>query len=189
MSVSNLCGVAVCLESYLCVFLRTVPSHVKWFPAWILSSSCSCLCKLFTPVWCGHLAGLFARTLIFCWYSNKLFESHFCIWVHYPREPWHLILTSMDSADQTSLRAAVELQGMLLGCHLEELAQACHTINALAVQVMEHMEPLRLLQPVQHNTLSPVSHYTTSHEPYIDNTPIYAGEPTNCFSFLIQCKR
>lgn len=73
---------------------------------------------------------------------------------------------------------------MLLGSQLEKLAQARHTVDALAIQVLWLTEQLRFLQPVQRSTSLSASH----HEPRINNPPVYAGEPTNCRSILIPCE-
>lgn len=70
----------------------------------------------------------------------------------------------------------------------EELSHARHTVDALVAWVTELSDKLHYLQPVDLNATPPAPQQATGHEPRINNLPIYAGELTNCCSFLIQCE-
>lgn len=94
----------------------------------------------------------------------------------------------MDPAEEAQLRAVVEHQGAMLNDQAEELSHARHTVDALVARVTELSDKLRYLQPVDLNVSSAAPQQATGHEPRINNPPIYAGEPTNCRSFLIQCE-
>lgn len=76
----------------------------------------------------------------------------------------------------------------MLNRQAEELSQARHTVDALVARVTELSDQLRHLQPVNLNATPPALQQSTGHEPHIINPPIYAKEPINCHSFLIQCE-
>lgn len=88
-----------------------------------------------------------------------------------------------DPANDTTIRSAVELQGVLLGRHAEELAAAKHAVDSLVAQVSDLTGQLHHLRQDQS---SPGSLHTS--EPRINNPPCYSGEPTECRAFLTQCE-
>lgn len=98
----------------------------------------------------------------------------------------------MDPAKESPLRAAVELQGAMLGRHDEELSSARLTVDALVARVTQLTGQLQQLQMANQNTVPPAPATAgllpNVHKPRINNPPVYAGEPTNCRSFIIQCE-
>ncbi|KAI2657213.1 Retrotransposon-derived protein PEG10 [Labeo rohita] len=76
----------------------------------------------------------------------------------------------------------------MLGRQAVELSHARQAVDALVSRVTELSDQLRHLQAVESNTTQTVPQQMTSHKPRINNPPVYAGEPTNCRSFLIQCE-
>lgn len=90
----------------------------------------------------------------------------------------------MDPAKETPIRSAVELQGVMLGRHEEELATAGYTLECLSAQVMDLTN---LLQNLRHEQLA-VPQPLNSPEPRINNSPCYSGQPTECRAFLTQCE-
>lgn len=90
----------------------------------------------------------------------------------------------MDPAKENPIHAAVELQGAMLGRHNEELTAARHAVETLAAQITDlslQVHQLRKDPPVS-------SRPAEAPEPRINNPPCYAGEPTQCRSFLTQCE-
>lgn len=90
----------------------------------------------------------------------------------------------MDPAKENPLQTAVELQGAMLGRHDEELTAARHAVETLAAQMSDlSMQVFQLRR-------DPPTHSSTPEtpEPRINNPPCYAGEPTECRSFLTQCE-
>ncbi len=89
----------------------------------------------------------------------------------------------MDLAEEEPFRSAVEIQGIMLGRHEEELSAARHAVESLTAQVTDLSS--RLLQLYQ----EPSTYYSRhpSPEPRVNNPPCYAGEPTECRAFLTQC--
>lgn len=90
----------------------------------------------------------------------------------------------MDPADEMPVRAAVEIQGTMLGRHEEELAVAHQAVKSLAAQVADLSA--RVLHLHQESSMSHDRHLLP--EPRINNPSCYAGEPTECRAFLIQCE-
>ncbi len=90
----------------------------------------------------------------------------------------------MDPAKETPIRSAVELQGVMLGRHEEELAAARYAVESLSAQVTELTGLLQNLQPVQAAWQQPYH----LPEPRINNPPCYSGQPTECRAFLTQCE-
>ncbi|KAL1269358.1 hypothetical protein QQF64_031647 [Cirrhinus molitorella] len=78
----------------------------------------------------------------------------------------------MDPAEDSSIRAVVELQGAMLGRQAEELSHARHAMDALLSQVTELSDQLRHLQAIDCNTTQAVPQQSTSHEPRINNPQI-----------------
>ncbi len=90
----------------------------------------------------------------------------------------------MDPAKESPIRTAVELQGAMLGRHGEELTAARHAVETLAAQITDlslQVHQLRSGPPVPPRS-------SEAPEPRINNPPCYAGEPTECRSFLTQCE-
>ncbi len=90
----------------------------------------------------------------------------------------------MDPAKETPIRSAVELQGVMLGRHEEELAAARYAVESLSAQVTELTGLLQNLHPVQAAWQQPYH----LPEPRINNPPCYSGQPTECRAFLTQCE-
>lgn len=94
----------------------------------------------------------------------------------------------MDPADVT-MRSAVELQGAMLGHHEEELFNARQSVETLNAQVAELTERLHHLSHAALEADRPASAMAPPiAEPRINNPPVYAGESTQCRSFIIQCE-
>ncbi len=89
----------------------------------------------------------------------------------------------MDLAEEEPFRSAVEIQGIMLGRHEEELSAARHAVESLTAQVTDLSS--RLLQLYQEPSIYYSRH--PSPEPRVNNPPCYAGEPTECRAFLTQC--
>lgn len=90
----------------------------------------------------------------------------------------------MDPAGEHPIQTAVEIQGVMLGKHEEELSAARQAVETLAAQVTD------LARQLHQCSLNPpaLSGSVHSTEPRINNPPCYSGEPTQCRSFLIQCE-
>lgn len=90
----------------------------------------------------------------------------------------------MDPARENPLQAAVELQGAMLGRHNEELTAPRHAVETLAAQMSDlSIQVLQLHRDQPTHSRTP-----ETPEPRINNPPCYAGEPTECRSFLTQCE-
>lgn len=90
----------------------------------------------------------------------------------------------MDPAGGNPFQTAVELQGVMIGRHEEELSAARHAVESLASQVSDLSN--RFLHSPREQS---VSHdHREKPEPRINNPPCYSGEPTQCRSFLTQCE-
>lgn len=90
----------------------------------------------------------------------------------------------MDPAKENPIHTAVELQGAMLGRHDEELTAARRAVETLAAQLTDLS-----LQVHQFRTDPPVPPRSSeAPEPRINNPPRYAGEPTQCRSFITQCE-
>lgn len=89
----------------------------------------------------------------------------------------------MDPATPNPIQAAVEIQGAMIGRHEEELSAARRAVETLAAQVSD------LTKQVHHLRLDPpvASRAPEPPEPRVNNPPCYAGEPSECRSFLTQC--
>lgn len=72
----------------------------------------------------------------------------------------------------------MELQGMMLGQHEEEVAAARKVVESLSAQVTELTTQLSSLG----STLAPGSH--PPPKPRINNPPHYSGQSTECQSFF-----
>ncbi len=90
----------------------------------------------------------------------------------------------MDPAKEEPLRSAMEMQGVMLGRHEEELSAARLAVEDLTAQVTDLSS--RLLMLYQDPLADPPRY--PLHEPRINNPPCYAGEPTECRAFLTQCE-
>ncbi len=90
----------------------------------------------------------------------------------------------MDPAKEEPLRSAMEMQGVMLGRHEEELSAARLAVEDLTAQVTNLSS--RLLMLYQDPSADPRRY--PLHEPRINNPPCYAGEPTECRAFLTQCE-
>ncbi len=90
----------------------------------------------------------------------------------------------MDPAKEEPLRSAMEMQGVMLGRHEEELSAARLAVEGLTAQVTDLSS--RLLMLYQDPSADPRRY--PLHEPRINNPPCYAGEPTECRAFLTQCE-
>ncbi len=90
----------------------------------------------------------------------------------------------MDPAKEEPLRSAMEMQGVMLGRHEEELSAARLAVEGLTAQVTDLSSRLLMLyqDPSADHRRYPL------HEPRINNPPCYAGEPTECRAFLTQCE-
>lgn len=89
----------------------------------------------------------------------------------------------MDPATLNPIQSAVEIQGAMIGRHEEELSVARRAVETLAAQVSD------LTKQVHHLRLDPpvTSRASEPPEPRVNNPPCYAGEPSECRSFLTQC--
>lgn len=90
----------------------------------------------------------------------------------------------MDATNASPIQTAVELQGAMLRKHDTELAAARHAVDSLAAQLSDLSAQVHRLKrgpPVFSGGLE-------SPEPRVNNPPCYAGEPTQCWSFLTQCE-
>ncbi|XDV25633.1 hypothetical protein PO909_029519 [Leuciscus waleckii] len=77
----------------------------------------------------------------------------------------------MDPAEETPFRAAVEIQGAMLGRHEDEISNARHAVESLAAQVTDlstRFHHFRLETPTSQRVHS-------SSEPRINNPPCYAA--------------
>ncbi len=90
----------------------------------------------------------------------------------------------MDPAKEEPLRSAMEMQGVMLGRHEEELSAAHLAVEGLTAQVTDLSS--RLLMFYQDPSADP--RRNPLHEPRINNPPCYASEPTECRTFLTQCE-
>ncbi len=90
----------------------------------------------------------------------------------------------MDPAKEEPLRSAMDMQGVMLGRHEEELSAARLAVEGLTAQVTDLSS--RLLMLYQDPSADPRRY--PLHEPRINNPPCYAGEPTECRAFLTQCE-
>lgn len=90
----------------------------------------------------------------------------------------------MDPAKEESFFSAVEIQGVMLGRHEEELSAARNAVERLAAQVNDLS--VRLLHA--HQEIPVVQSPPSLPEPRVNNPPCYAGEPTECRAFLTQCE-
>ncbi|KAG1952394.1 retrotransposable element [Pimephales promelas] len=93
-----------------------------------------------------------------------------------------MIRPDEDPADEMPVRTAVEIQGAMLGRHEEELAAAHQAVRSLAAQVSD------LSARLLHQDSSSFPNRQLLPEPRINNPSGYAGEPTQCRAFLIQCE-
>ncbi len=89
----------------------------------------------------------------------------------------------MDPAKEGPFHSAVELQGVMLGRHEEELSVSRHAVESLTAQVSDLSAQLLHLR---HESSS--QNRLHSSEPRINNPPCYVGEPTECRAFLTQCE-
>ena len=85
----------------------------------------------------------------------------------------------MDPAKEESFFSAVEIQGVMLGRHEEELSASRNAVESLAAQINDLSA--RLLHAHQESPVVP-SHPSLP-EPRVNNPPCYAGEPTECRAF------
>lgn len=85
----------------------------------------------------------------------------------------------MDLANDTTIRSAAELQGAMLGRHVNELAAAKHAVDSLVAHLSDLTSQLHHLRQDQSSS---GSRHTS--EPRINNPPCYSGEPTECRAFL-----
>ncbi len=90
----------------------------------------------------------------------------------------------MDPAKEKPLRSAMEMQGVMLGRHEEELSAARLAVEGLTAQVTDLSS--RLLMLYQDPSADPCRY--PLHELRINNPPCYAGEPTECRPFLTRCE-
>lgn len=90
----------------------------------------------------------------------------------------------MDPADERPVRSAIEIQGAMLGKHEQELAAAHQAVKSLSAQVADLSA--RLLHLHQESAMS--HNRQLPSEPRVNNPSCYAGEPTECRAFLIQCE-
>ncbi len=90
----------------------------------------------------------------------------------------------MDPAKEEPLRSAMEMQGVMLGRHEEELSAA-----RLAVEGLNRSGDGLIIASAYAlpGSISRSRRYPL-HEPRINNPPCYAGEPTECRAFLTQCE-
>lgn len=87
----------------------------------------------------------------------------------------------MDPAEEAPFRSAIEAQGALLGRHDGEISEARRAVESLSAQVSDLSSRLQF-------QLEAPSVRGGSAEPRINNPPCYAGEPTECRSFITQCE-
>lgn len=87
----------------------------------------------------------------------------------------------MDPTEEKSVFSAVEVQGAMLGRHEEQLAAAHQAVGSLSAQVADLSA--RLLHLHQEAAVP-----SNRHQPAEPNPSSYAGEPTECRAFLIQCE-
>ncbi len=78
----------------------------------------------------------------------------------------------------------MEMQGVMLGRHEEELSAARLAVEGLTAQVTDLSS--RLLMLYQDPSADPCRY--PLHELRINNPPCYAGEPTECRPFLTRCE-
>ncbi len=90
----------------------------------------------------------------------------------------------MDPAKEEPLRSAMEMQGVMLGRHEEELSAARLAVEGLTAQVTDLSS--RLLMLYQDPSADPAVIHSMSRA--LTNPPCYAGEPTECRAFLTQCE-
>ena len=90
----------------------------------------------------------------------------------------------MDPAEGEPVRSAVEFQGAMLGRHEEELAAAHQAVRTLSDQVADLSA--RFLH--FHKESAVMLNRQLPSEPRVNNPSCYAGEPTECRAFLIQCE-
>ncbi len=79
----------------------------------------------------------------------------------------------MDPAKEEPLRSVMEMQGVMLGRHEEELSPTRHLSSCLLMLYQD---------PSSDHCRHPLP------EPRVNNPPCYAGEPTECRAFLTQCE-
>jgi hypothetical protein len=87
----------------------------------------------------------------------------------------------MNPTEEHPIQAAVEIQGAMLGKHEEELSAARHAVETLASQMAD-------LTKQFHYFRMDSSRSSDVPEPRVNNPPCYAGEQTECMSFLTQCE-
>uniref|UniRef100_A0A8C1MYK4 Gypsy retrotransposon integrase-like protein 1 n=1 Tax=Cyprinus carpio TaxID=7962 RepID=A0A8C1MYK4_CYPCA len=95
----------------------------------------------------------------------------------------------MDPAEGSTWQSALEHQGAMLGRHEMELSSTRHSVDTLSAQIADLVG--RLDRLTREDFTSPPAGplpTTFSSEPRVNNPPTYAGEPTSCKSFLIQCE-
>ena len=88
----------------------------------------------------------------------------------------------MDPAEEGPFRAAIEVQGVVLGRHDAEISETRRSMESLTAQVADLTARLHRYQ------LEASAPRGSSSEPRINNPPSYAGEPTQCRAFLTQCE-
>jgi hypothetical protein len=88
----------------------------------------------------------------------------------------------MDPAMENSIQMAIEHQGAMLGRHEEDLSTTRHAVESLAARMTD------LSEQIHHLRLDPPPRPQDVHEPRVNNPPCYAGEPSECRSFLTQCE-
>ncbi len=90
----------------------------------------------------------------------------------------------MDPANEEPFRSAMEMQGVMLGRHEEELSAARHAVESLTAQVTDLSSRLLMLyqEPSSDHRRHP------SPDPRVNNPLCYASEPTECRAFLTQCE-
>ncbi len=96
---------------------------------------------LFHPVLCLRTTDC----LVFCFFIKDCLYYSFCNWILYTPPDRIIRPIFMDPAKEEPFRSTMEMQGVMLGRHEEELSAARHAVESLTAQVMDLSSRLLML--------------------------------------------